>query len=144
MLVASLAIVIEAGCSSAPAPATRHAESPDRILSKIYTKDNTLYVTSRFAVTDSFVVIQELIRDRKYYPYENEPHLYNHEESYKMPPANLDLPVMIQNNQVTRIEPWKESHETRNGAWFAVGMVGVVVVAAFVAFANAFSGFEGD
>jgi hypothetical protein len=100
--------------------------------------DNTLYIASRYAVTDSFVVIQELIRDRKYYPYEEETHLYNHPESYKMPPANLDIPVMIPLKQVRGIGPWKESHETRNGVLAGVVILGGLIAALMIAWAHAF------
>jgi len=94
--------------------------------------DHTLYIASRYAVTDSFVVIQELVRDRKYYPYESDPHLYNHPPDYKMPPANLDLPIMIPLKQVYAIGPWQESHETRNGVFAAVLIVAGLVVALVV------------
>jgi hypothetical protein len=143
MVTALAAMVIEMACSQAPAPQSR-PESPERILTKIYAVDGTLYVSSRYALTDSFVVIQELLRDRAYYPYEGEAHLYNHPEPVKMPSANLDLPVMLPLKQVKRIEPWKESHETRNGVLGGVGVVVIVVAALMIAFANAFDGLGSD
>jgi hypothetical protein len=144
MLAASLAMVIETACSHAPAPATTPAEKNEKILTKIYTTDNTLYVTSRYAVTDSFVVIHELIRDQRYYPYEHQAHLYEHDEPYTMPKAGLDLPVMIPVSQVKRIEPWTESHETRDGVLAGAGIfVGLIVgVLMLLAASDPFKGLD--
>lgn len=130
LLVASIAMLMQSACSNSPPPAT--STESGKVITKIHTRDGTLYVTSRYAVTDSFVVIEELLRDRKYYP-DEAPHLYNHPEAVKAPPANLDFPVMLPLRQVDRIEPWKDSHKTSNGvlAGFGIGLlifVGVLIL----------------
>ncbi len=123
LLAVAFAMVIETSCSHAPTPSTKSAEPEPRSLTNIYTADNTLYIASRYAVTDSFVVIQELVRDTKYYPYQYRSHYYNQSPKYRVPPANTDLPIMLPLKQVQSIGPWQESHETRNGVLAAVVIV---------------------
>jgi hypothetical protein len=53
-----------------------------------------------------------------------------------MPPANLDLPIMIPLKQVYAIGPWRESHETRNGVIAAVGIAVLLVVGFIIVFAQ--------
>lgn len=135
MLAASLAMVLETACSHAPAPTTRPAEAPKKIITKIYTTDSTMYVTSSYAVTDSFVVINDVLRDKKFYPDPEKPHLYNHPDPVNQPPSSIDLPVKLRMDQVKKMELWEESHATRNGALIGAGLfaflfVGVLVLLA--------------
>ena len=139
LLAAAFAMVMETSCSQAPPPTTGSPEPKPGTLTKIYTVDHTLYIASRYAVADSFVVIQELVRDRKYYPYESGPHLYNRPPDYKMTPANCDLPIMIPLKQVYAIGPWRESHETRNGVVAGIVILGGLIAALWIAAEHAFN-----
>ena len=137
LLAAAFTMVIETSCSQSPPPHTK-AEPSERVITKIHMRDNTLYVTSRYAVTDSFLVIQELLRDDKYYNNPDEPHVYGKVEPMKRPAADVVLPLRIPVREVESIGPWTESREGRNGTVVLV-VLGVVVAGALVAvLTNAF------
>jgi hypothetical protein len=129
LLVATLAMLFETSCSQAPAPNTTGEHAG--VVTKIYTLDGTLYVASRYVVTDTHVVIRALIRDDRYYPKANDPLL-------KKPPADVSLPLRIPADQVQSIEPWA-SHTTRNALLVATG---VALVAAIFVFTHEFSGYN--
>jgi hypothetical protein len=137
MLAAALTMVVETACSQAPAP-SQSPEPSGLVITKIHTTDGTLFVTSRYAVTHSFVVIDEILRDNKYYPDPTDPHLYQKPEATKAPAGGLDLPVMIPLKQVKSIEPWRAPHKTRDGVLIGIGLVVAVGIAAMVAFAASF------
>ena len=137
MLAAALAMVIETSCSQAPAPNTT-GEHKD-VVTKIHTVDGMLYVTSRYVVTDSYVVIRELLRDDRYYPNTAEPHLFHKPEGFKKPPADTTLPLRIPIDQVQSIEPWNASHTTRNAILAATA---VVLVTAYLVLRHELSGYN--
>jgi hypothetical protein len=140
MLAAALFMVIETACSQAPAP-NATGEHKD-VVTKIHTVDGMLYVTSRYVVTDTYVVIRELLRDDRYYSKPDEPHLFHKPEEFKKPPADIDLPVRIAADQVQSIESWNAPHSTRNGLLVATG---AALVAAYFVLRHEFSGYnEGD
>lgn len=137
MLIAAFAMVIETACSQAPAPNTT-GEHRD-VVTKIHTVDGTLYVTSNYVVTESGVVIRELLRDDRYYPNSDEPHLFHEFEAMKRPPADVMAPVRIPADQVKSIEPWSGTHTTRNALLIVAG---AALVAAYFVFAHEFSGYN--
>jgi hypothetical protein len=138
LLAASFAMVVNTACSHAPRnePAQRAAPreheavaslANEHVVVRIHAADGTIYVTSRFAVTDSMVVIEEILRGEKYYPEMNEPHLYQKPAPVKQPPLDVDLPVRMPIRNVTRIEGWKDPHP----GWAGVGagaLIGAVLV----------------
>ncbi|HKW15131.1 MAG TPA: hypothetical protein VJS69_11650, partial [Candidatus Krumholzibacteria bacterium] len=83
LLIAALAMIFETSCSQAPPPSTS-AEIHDtaknyqskHAVARFHLADGTTYATSSYAVTDSFVVIKEILRDSKYYSPTSE-HLYD-------------------------------------------------------------------
>jgi hypothetical protein len=124
-------VAVQPACSNAPPPSPAQTE-PGKVITKIHTRDGTLYVTSRYAVTDSFVVIEEILRGEKYYPDPGEAHLYNKPEAVKQPAKDLVLPLRIPANQVEFMEPWKASHKTRNGLIIGGVIVGGLVAALII------------
>jgi len=137
MLAAALFMVIETACSQAPAPNTT-GEHKD-VVTKIHTTDGMLYVTDRYAVTETHVVIRELLRDDRYYAPPDEPHLFHKQDAFKRPPADIMLPVRIPADQVQSIEPFNASHSTRNGLLVAAG---AALVAAYFVLRHEFSGYN--
>ena len=137
MLVAALAMLIEMACSQAPPPNTT-GEHKD-VVTKIQTVDGTLYVTDRYTVTETHVVIRELLTDDRYYSNPDEPHLFHTPEAMKKPAADIAMPVRIPMDQVQSIEPFAPKHTTRN-ALLIVG--GVVLVAGYFWLAHEFSGYN--
>src|SRR5678816_417062 len=137
MLIAALAMVIETACSQAPAPNTT-GEHKD-VVTKITTVDGTLYVTSRYAVTETHVVIRELLRDDRYYPNPDEPHLFHAPEAMKKPPADVTVPMRIPMDQVQSIEPWQPKHTTRNAILIVTG---IALVVGYFWLAHEFSGYN--
>lgn len=132
LLLAALSTLMQPACSHAPSPQDPEPTGP--VVTKIHTTDGTLFVTSRYAVTDSFVVLEEILRDKKYYPDATEPHLYQKPGATKEPAGGLDLPVLIPIKQVESIEPWRAPHKTRDGVLIGIGLVivaGIVVMAGF-------------
>ena len=128
LLAAAFAMVVETACSSAPAPQAQ-AESSGQVVTKIHTIDGTLYVTNHYTVTDSTVVIEEVLRGKQYYPDSDEPHLYNHPDTGKEPPADIKTPIVIPVKQVDRIEPWRQPHKTYDRLLIGVALVVGVVIA---------------
>jgi hypothetical protein len=137
LLIAALAMVIETACSQAPAPNTT-GEHKD-VVTKINTVDGTLYVTSNYVVTESGVVIRELLRDDRYYSNPDQPHVFHKPEAINKPPADITLPLRIPADQVQSIESWNASHTTRNGLLVAAG---AVLVAAYFVLRHEFSGYN--
>lgn len=134
LLFAALAMVIEPACSNSPPPGT--SPEPGKVITKVHTTDGTLYVTSRYAVTDSFVVIEEILRGEKYYPDPSEAHLYKKPEATKQPAKDLVLPLRIPAKQVELIEPWKAAHHTRDGIIVGAVILGGLVAALVMAAAS--------
>ncbi len=137
MLVAALAMVIETACSQAPAPNTT-GEHKDVVV-KIHTTDGTLYVTDRYAVTETHVVIRDLLTDDRYYPKPDEPHLFHTPQAMKKPAADVTAPVRIPMDQVQSIEPWQPKHTTRNALLIVAG---AALVATYFWLAHEFSGYN--
>jgi hypothetical protein len=118
LLVAASAMVLNTACSHAPGPGSAPEPapaSPGRIMARVYTTDGTLYVTSRYNVTDSCVVIEEILRGDEFYADPNEAHLYQKPDSAKEPPADLTPPVSIPLDQVRRIEPALVASSAKEG-----------------------------
>ncbi len=137
LLVAALAMVIETACSQAPAPNTT-GEHKD-VVTKIHTVDGTLYVTSNYVVTESGVVIRELLLDDRYYSTPGEPHLFHKPEAFKKPPPGVTAPVRLSADKVRSIEAWNGSHTTRNALLIVAG---AALVAAFFVLNHEFSGYN--
>ena len=137
MLIAALAMVIETACSQAPAPNTT-GEHKD-VVTKIHTTDGMLYVTDRYAVTETHVVIRELLTDDRYYPTSDEPHLFHKPDQFKRPAADITLPVRIPAAQVLSIEPFNAKHTTRNALLVTAG---AALVAAYFVLRHEFSGYN--
>src|SRR5262245_43095778 len=137
LLIAAFVMVIQTACSQAPAPNTTGEHK--NVVTKIQTVDGMLYVTDRYAVTETHVVIRELLRDDKYYPKPDEPHLFHTPETMKKPGADVEVPIRIPIAQVQSIEPFAPKHTTRN-ALLIVG--GMVLVAGYFWLAHEFSGYN--
>ena len=131
LLVAAAIFVCETSCSHAPSPDSSSA--PEQGIARILTRDGTLYVSSCYAVQDSVVVIEEILRDRKYYPDDNEPHLYQRPEPVRQPPADIEPPVVLSLSEIDSIEPWQTSNKTSHG--IAALPVIIVMVAMLVGIA---------
>jgi hypothetical protein len=144
LLLAAFAMVLE-GCAQGPRDEIAAEPSPgaggvllpherEHVVVRIHTTDGTIFVTSRYAVTDSLVVIEEILRGEKYYPEMNEPHLHGKPGPVPQPPENTILPVRIPIDRVARMERWEEEHPTRTGIASGV-VVFVVVIGGFLLWA---------
>jgi hypothetical protein len=144
LLVVALAMVVNSACSHAPREETAKEPSSaqgtlllhqnEHVVVRIHTADGTIYVTSRYAVTDSFVVVSEILRGEKYYPELTEPHLYGKPDPVKQPAEDVILPVEIPSDQLVRVERWEEKHPTRTGIASGV-LIFVVVIGGFLLWA---------
>jgi hypothetical protein len=142
LLVAALAMVLETACSQAPPPnpsaevhdTAKHFESK-HAAARFHLVDGTTYVTSNYAVEDSFVVINQILRDPKYY----EPTSYDKPHSTP-PPANVTVPVRIPMREISSVEKWEPvvlSNDSKKGLFIVGGiLVGLVAALAIVIIQN--------
>jgi hypothetical protein len=96
-------------------------------------------VTSRYAVTDSVVVIDEILRGKGFYPDADEPHLYQPATVVKEPPIDLVPPVMIPLERVSRIEPARRTTAPQGGGGGAFAGGAIVGIAATLVLLVAFA-----
>lgn len=122
-------MVIETSCSQAPPPPTT-AEIDEfagkDVVVRFHTTDGVTYATSRYAVTDSFVVIMEILRDSKYYQ-PTSAKLYG--KADVQPPAkDVTVPVRILIGEIKAVENWEaRSAATDVGAGLAIFVVIIAV-----------------
>lgn len=139
LLIASLAMTIETSCSQAPAPSpnpevhdtAKHYQSK-HAAARFHLVDGTTYATSNYAVTDSFVVINVILRDPKYYGSTGE-HVYG-DSVVTPPPASVTAPVKIPMSEIRSVDQWEPvvlSNNSKRG-WIITGAVLAGLVAGLV------------
>ena len=147
LLVACAMLLIETACSHAPPPPTRAEiqtyEGTGTVV-RFHTISGTTLVTSRYATTDSTIVIDSILRDPKYYrPTEAK----LHEQELKPPPKETAFPLEVPLTQIKFIEKWEpRSVKADMAIGGAVVIVVIVAIAVFAAyyFGKALEGFSAD
>jgi hypothetical protein len=142
LLVAALAMVLETACSQAPPPnpdaevhnTAKHFQSK-HTAALFHLVNGTTYATSNYAVQDSFVVINQILRDSKYY----EPTSYD-KANATPPPANATVPVKIPMREIASVEKWEPvvlSNDSKKGLFIVGGiLVGLIAALAIVIIQN--------
>lgn len=139
LLLAAMSMVLQPACSRAPAPGStidpRDYEG-EGVIVRFHT-DTTTYVTSSYAVTDSSVVIRNILRDTKYYnPLEKE----LHEQPPTPPPTGAALPIEVPMKSIRYMDRWEPlviSENKTKGTWVVVGIVAGFVAAMAIAISQA-------
>src|SRR5512139_2380813 len=106
LLLAATTMVLQPACSHAPPPGS-HVDPRDYegggVVVRFHT-DTVTYVTSSYAVTDSSVVIRNILRDAKYYnPLEEE----LHEQPPAPPATDVALPVEVPMKSIRYMDRWE-------------------------------------
>jgi hypothetical protein len=110
----------------------------EKVVARIHTTDGTIIPTSHYALVDSVIVISDVLRDRKYFPEDNQPRVHGIASApVKKLPPDLNLPLTVPVTQVSTVDQWQDPHKTRKGI-----VTGVVVVAAVALVAWFMSDFE--
>jgi len=145
LVIASLAMVFETACSEAPPP-SRNAEIHDTAKNyqskhgvvRFHLANGTTYATNSFSVSDSLVVIKDILRDSQYYGPTSE-HFYGKSDVIP-PPKTVMPPVRIPMREIRSVEKWEPrvvSNDSKKG-WLIVGgiMAGLVAALAIVVAQN--------
>jgi hypothetical protein len=145
LLLASFLMVIQTACSHAPQPAPLDPRNypGDGVVVRFHTTDGVTYVTSSYAVTDSSIVIREILRDPKYYvPFDAK--LFD--QTLHAPPKDLALPTDLPMSRIQFMDRWEArsvSRDVTEGTLIVVGIVTAAVVALIIAI-NKAGGIGGD
>lgn len=103
------------------------------VVVRFHTTAGITYVTSSYAVTDSSLVIRNILRDSKYYD-PNEADL--HEETPTPPPTDIVLPVEVPMRNIRYMDRWEPlaiSENKTKGTLLVVGIVAGFVAAMAIA-----------
>ena len=139
LLVAAFMMLIETACSQSPPPSTSPqpqsvkeglaAYEGKGVVVRFHTTEGVTYVTTKFASTDSSVVINEILRDPQYFS-AFEAQLYGKEE-LTPPPADVKAPVEIPMRDIYRMDRWEprsvSSDSTKGMLIVSAIIVGLVV-----------------
>ncbi|HET6348796.1 MAG TPA: hypothetical protein VFH88_06890 [Candidatus Krumholzibacteria bacterium] len=142
LLVAAFMMLIETACSQSPPPSTSPqpqsvkeglaAYEGKGVVVRFHTTDGVTYVTTKFASTDSSVVINEILRDPQYFS-AFEAKLYG-KDQLTPPPADVKAPVEIPIREIYRMDRWEPrsvSSDMQKGAL----VLGAIVVGIAIALA---------
>lgn len=127
LLMAALAMVLETSCSHAPPRFDPREYEGQDVVVRFHATDGTTYVTSRYAVTDSSVVITQVLRDPKYY-FPSEAKLYK--QTLTPPPGDLVLPFELNLSKIDTMDRWEPRSAGKDLAIGGVMLAGIIVVAA--------------
>ena len=141
LLIASLAMIFETSCSQAPAPSpnpevhdTAKNYQSKHAVARFHLVDGTTYATSSYAVTDSFVVIKEILRDSKYYGPSSEH--WHGESDVTPPPPGVIAPVKIPMSEVQSVDKWEPlvvSNNSKKGWLITVAILAGLVAGLVIA-----------
>ena len=140
LLLAAMSMVLQAACSHAPHPGPninpRDYEG-EGVVVRFHTTDNITYVTSSYAVTDSSIVIRNILRDTKYY---NPLEMELNEPAPTAPAAGIALPIDLPIKNIRYMDRWEPiaiSENKTKGTLVVVGIVAGFVAAMAIAISQA-------
>jgi hypothetical protein len=148
LLMAALTMVLETSCSHQPQRPTTpemkaaiDATAGKNVVLRFHTTEGTTYATSQYAVTDSFVVINEILRDPKYYQ-AKEARLYG-KSNLRPPSREVILPVKLPISEIYAMDKWEPRSVEKDMVSGGLIVAGLLVAAfAFMAYLLA-KGLEG-
>lgn len=119
LLTAAAALIIETSCSGAPPPqsAPQPTSSPseirsrlalyakDKAIVRIHTDDGTIIPTAHYSLTDSSVVIDDVLRGKDYIPELSKAHLFGDREAKELPDGTA-LPLSVPMERIVALQSW--------------------------------------
>ena len=129
LLVAALAMLVETSCSHSPPPDVRleaRTHEGTNAVVRFHTDDHITYVTSSYAVTDSSVVIRNILREPRYYA-PAEAKLYD--QTLTPAPRDVTLPFELPLTRITSVDTWQPRSVGKDVGVAALVIVGIVAVA---------------
>jgi hypothetical protein len=119
LLTAAAALIIVSSCSGAPPPqsAPQPTNSPsevrsrlelyakDKAIVRIHTDDGTIIPTAHYSLTDSSVVIDDVLRGKDYIPELSEAHLYGDRVARELP-GSAAFPLSVPMDRIVALQRW--------------------------------------
>lgn len=127
-----MATVFETSCSHAPPPdvrlEARNHEGKDVVV-RFHSTDGITYVTSSYAVTDSSIVMRNILREPKYYA-PTEAKLYD--QTLTPAPEDITLPVEVSMTSIKSMDTWQPRSAAKDVGLGVLVIIGLTVVAVIV------------
>ena len=86
----------------------------EKVTARIHTADGTIIPTSRYALVDSTVVINNVLRGDQYFP-EMQPRLNDAQVTVKQLPKGVTLPLRVPLSEVATVDRWQDPQTGRKG-----------------------------
>jgi hypothetical protein len=137
LIVAAMAMIIETSWSHAPPRRDVRLEAKQyqeqNVVVRFHTTDGITYVTSSYAVTDSSIVVRNILRETKYYA-PTEAELYN--QLLTPAPEDILLPAELPITRIKSMDQWQPRSAGRDVGEGMLVIVGIVAVAIIVVLHN--------